>query len=257
MKLKKGDTSMIASIKQNPVRTALIGLLGVSFVILVHEFGHFIACKLFGVGTPIFSIGFGPTLASIKLGTTTFQLALLPLGGYVEISPTDLAALPYAPTILIMLAGIIFNLLFTYGIFLYLSTKYSPNEACIANNGGWRCWFGIPTRIQAILKAFLTEEGQTGLIGPIGIIRMIGHSAKLGIDFYLFVLALISINIAFFNLLPIPFFDGGKIVFYTIEKLAGPISGAAVNYVYLLFFVLLLAMTIFVSLRDVVGIRRK
>lgn len=248
---------MIASIKQNPIRTVLVGLFGVSLVILVHEFGHFLACKVFGVGTPIFSIGFGPALASIKLGTTTFQLAMLPLGGYVEISPTDLAALPYAPTVIIMLAGIIFNLLFTYGIFLYLSTKYSPNEACIANNGGWRCWFGIPTRIQAVLKAFLTEEGQTGLIGPIGIIRMIGHSAKLGIDFYLFILAIISINIAFFNLLPIPFFDGGKIAFYTFEKLAGPVSGNAMNMVYLFFFVLLLAFTIFISLRDVFGVKRK
>lgn len=248
---------MLDSMKQNPIRTIVIGLFGVSFVILVHEFGHFIFCKIFGVGTPVFSIGFGPALASMKLGTTTFQLALLPLGGYVEISPTDLAALPYAPTILIMLAGILFNLLFTYGIFLYLSTKYSPNEACIAMNGGWRCWFGIPTRIQTVLRTFLKEEGQTGLIGPIGIIRMIGHSAKLGFDFYLFILALISINIAFFNLLPIPFFDGGKIVFYTIQKLAGPISTGAINYMYLLFFVLLLVITIYVSIRDIFGIRKK
>lgn len=248
---------MITSIKQNPIRTVIVGLFGVSLVILIHEFGHFLACKIFGVGTPVFSIGFGPALAAIKLGDTLFQLAALPLGGYVEISPTDLAALSYAPTVIIMLAGIIFNLLFTYGIFLYLSTKYSPNEACLAANGGWRCWFGVPTRIQAVLKAFIVQEGQTGLIGPIGIIRMIGHSAKLGIDFYLFILAMISINIAFFNLLPIPFFDGGKIAFYTFEKLAGPVSGNAMNMVYLLFFVLLLAITIFISLRDVIGLRKK
>lgn len=244
-------------LKQNPVRTIIVGLLGVSLVILIHEFGHFLACKFFGVGTPIFSIGFGPTLASIKLGATSFQLALLPLGGYVEISPVDLAALSYAPTVIIMLAGIVFNILFTYGVFLYLSARYKPNEACVAQNGGWKCWFSIPTRIQAVLKAFLIEEGQTGLIGPIGIIRMIGHSARLGADFYLFILALISINIAFFNLLPIPFFDGGKIAFYTIEKLTGPVSGNAINMVYLMFFILLLAFTVFISLRDVFGVRKK
>jgi len=247
---------MYSAIKQNPVRTVVVGLFGVSFVILIHEFGHFLACKFFGVGTPIFSIGFGPALASIKLGATNFQLALLPLGGYVEISPTDLAKLSYAPTVIIMLAGIVVNILFTYATFLYLSTKYSPNEACVANNGGWKCWFSIPTRIQAVLKAFLTEEGQQGLIGPIGIIRMIGHSAKLGIDFFLFILALISINIAFFNLLPIPFFDGGKILFYTIEQFSGPIAGPTMNLVYLFFFMLLLTVTVFISLRDLFG-RRK
>lgn len=241
------------AIKHNPIRTVVIGLFGVSFVIVIHELGHFLAAKLFGVATPVFSIGFGPALASIQLGATKFQLALLPLGGYVEISPADMEKLSYAPTVIIMLAGIVVNILFTYATFLYLSTKYSPNEACIANNGGWRCWFGIPTRIQTVLGAFLKEEGQSGLVGPIGIIRMIGHSARLGIDFFLFILALISINIAFFNALPIPFFDGGKIVIYTIQKLTGPISGGVINMVYLLFFVLLLASTVFISMRDVFG----
>ncbi len=244
---------MLKQIKQNPIATLIGGLFGVSIVIIIHEFGHFLAAKIFGVATPIFSIGFGPALASVKLGATTFQLALLPLGGYVEISPTDMATLSYAPTVLIMLAGIIMNILFTYGIFLYLSMRYSPNEACLAAHGGWRCWFSIPTRVQAILKTFLIEEGQTGLIGPIGIIRMIGHSVRLGIDFYLFILALISINIAFFNLLPIPFFDGGKIVFYTIGKITGPVSGPAINMIYLLFFLLLLFVTVFISLRDIFG----
>ena len=62
---------------------AFLFLLGV--LITVHEFGHFIAARLAGVKVLRFSIGFGPSIFSFtgKLGTE-FRLALLPLGGFVE-----------------------------------------------------------------------------------------------------------------------------------------------------------------------------
>ena len=60
----------------------LYGLLCLIFLILFHEFGHFIAAKLFGVKVESFSVGFGPVLLHKKIKGTDYRLSLLPLGGY-------------------------------------------------------------------------------------------------------------------------------------------------------------------------------
>ncbi|MBP5568947.1 MAG: site-2 protease family protein [Treponema sp.] len=60
----------------------IYGLLCLIFLILFHEFGHFVAAKIFGVKVESFSIGMGPVLLHKKFGDTDFRLSLLPLGGY-------------------------------------------------------------------------------------------------------------------------------------------------------------------------------
>src|SRR5580765_7691144 len=62
------------------------GLLGLTSLIVLHELGHFLFCKLFHIDNPSFSVGFGPVLISRKLGTTVFKLCAIPLGGYVEMA---------------------------------------------------------------------------------------------------------------------------------------------------------------------------
>ena len=68
-------------------------LLGVALVlgvmILVHEWGHFIAARLFGVRVDVFSIGFGPRLFGWKRGATDYRVSALPLGGYVRMAGQD------------------------------------------------------------------------------------------------------------------------------------------------------------------------
>jgi regulator of sigma E protease len=58
-------------------------VLGV--IIFVHEFGHFITAKLFGIRVFIFSFGFGQRLLGFKWGDTDCRLSLIPLGGYVKL----------------------------------------------------------------------------------------------------------------------------------------------------------------------------
>lgn len=60
----------------------LYGILCLFFLILFHEFGHFIAAKLFGVKVESFSIGFGPILLHRTIKGTDYRLSLIPLGGY-------------------------------------------------------------------------------------------------------------------------------------------------------------------------------
>lgn len=64
--------------------TLLWFILLVGVLISVHEFGHFIWAKAFGVKVLRFSLGFGPRIAGFKRGETDYQLAIIPLGGYVH-----------------------------------------------------------------------------------------------------------------------------------------------------------------------------
>jgi len=70
----------------------LIGIfLVLGVMILVHEWGHFIVARFFGVRVDVFSIGFGPRLFGIKRGATDYRISALPLGGYVRMAGQDLS----------------------------------------------------------------------------------------------------------------------------------------------------------------------
>lgn len=63
---------------------SIIPVLGI--MIVVHELGHFLAAKFFGVRVDAFSIGFGKPLIAIKRGETEYRLSPIPLGGYVKMA---------------------------------------------------------------------------------------------------------------------------------------------------------------------------
>ncbi len=66
--------------------SSVVGLLVVlAVIIFVHEFGHFITAKAFGMRVFIFSFGFGKRLAGFKWGDTDCRLSAIPLGGYVKL----------------------------------------------------------------------------------------------------------------------------------------------------------------------------
>ncbi|MGB3341899.1 MAG: RIP metalloprotease RseP [bacterium] len=56
------------------------------FCVTIHEFGHFIFAKIFGIAVEKFSIGYGPPLIRMKIGETDFRIAYFPLGGYVKMA---------------------------------------------------------------------------------------------------------------------------------------------------------------------------
>ncbi|MDR1460076.1 MAG: RIP metalloprotease RseP [Campylobacteraceae bacterium] len=62
----------------------IYALLALSFLIFFHEFGHFIAARIFKVKVEVFSIGFGKKILTKKIGDTIYCLSLIPLGGYVQ-----------------------------------------------------------------------------------------------------------------------------------------------------------------------------
>jgi regulator of sigma E protease len=64
----------------------VVAIVGLGFLILAHEFGHFIVAKLTGMRVEEFSLGFGRYLVSRRIGETVYGISILPLGGYVRVT---------------------------------------------------------------------------------------------------------------------------------------------------------------------------
>jgi regulator of sigma E protease len=90
--------------------------IGLGVMVLVHEWGHFVIARLFGVRVEVFSIGFGPRLLGKRRGPTDYRLSALPLGGYVRMAgdnpaeerrgdPDEFLSKPRWQRVLIALAG--------------------------------------------------------------------------------------------------------------------------------------------------------
>jgi len=65
-------------------RTVTSFVVSLGILIFIHEFGHFLAAKLFKVKVERFSLGFGPRLLGKKVGDTDYRISAFPLGGYVK-----------------------------------------------------------------------------------------------------------------------------------------------------------------------------
>jgi len=97
-------------------------LIALGFMVLIHEFGHFLVARYFEVRVDVFSIGFGTRLFGIKRGPTDYRVSILPLGGYVRMAgdniseertgaPDEFLSKPRWQRALIALAGPTMNVL--------------------------------------------------------------------------------------------------------------------------------------------------
>lgn len=92
----------------------------------------------------------------------------------------------------------------------------------------------------------------TSLSGPIGIFNVVGETAKTGFINLIYLLAFISINVGFINLLPIPAFDGGRLLFLIIEKvIRRPINPKVENIIHSIFFILLMILMLIITCNDI------
>lgn len=97
-----------------------------------------------------------------------------------------------------------------------------------------------------------SKEVQGELVGPVGIVSIIGQASEQGFWNLLFIAAYISINLGIVNLLPFPALDGGRIVFVVIEMIKGkPINREKEGYVHFIGIVILMALMVFLVFRDI------
>src|SRR6187399_1967881 len=113
-------------------------LLSISILVAVHEMGHLLAAKYFGMRVEQFSIGFPPKIWSFKKGDTEYAISAIPLGGYVKISgmidesldkeqmklpaqPWEFRSKPAWQRLIIMLGGITVNVILALVIFILIT----------------------------------------------------------------------------------------------------------------------------------------
>ncbi len=90
------------------------------------------------------------------------------------------------------------------------------------------------------------------LSGPVGIVNEINNAAKIGFAYLLYLMAIITINLGIFNLLPLPALDGGRVFFIFIEIIIGrPIPQKYEGYVHAIGFLLLILLMLFVTWNDI------
>lgn len=355
----------------------IIFIIVLGILILVHEWGHFIAAKKSGLTVEEFGFGFPPKLFSFEKNGTIYSINLLPLGGFVKIlgengdqndNPKSFSSKPAGIRSLITISGVLMNfllaiILLSIGFFIGLpqvidndneniakdiknqivsvstdspaekagmkmgdilkyiridnksvditdittfqniinSNKGKPTEIVIQRNSDiieisvvprvnppegegalgiamaktgiisypWykSIWFGIKSTIfitWEIIKGFggliknliVAGEIPKNLTGPVGIMSLTSQAAHLGFVYLLQFVALISLNLAVLNLMPFPALDGGRLLFFGIEKIKGSkISPKIENAIHSIGLILILILFILITYRDILRLR--
>ncbi len=124
-------------------------LLGLSILVGVHELGHLLAAKAFGMRVEKYSIGFPPKVWGKKFGETEYSIGMIPLGGFVKISgmidesldvknlnaepePWEFRSKPAWQRLIVMMGGIIVNVI--TGIIVFIVLTYSQGEVYISKD---------------------------------------------------------------------------------------------------------------------------
>jgi regulator of sigma E protease len=111
-----------------------------------------------------------------------------------------------------------------------------------------------------VRQMILTFKGLFGggisvkeLSGPVGIFSAVDQTKTSGVSSLFYLLALLSLNVGFVNLIPFPAFDGGRILFLIIEKIKGkPVKAETENLIHTIGFFILLALIIYVTINDII-----
>ena len=129
-----------------PLIMILQFVLGILIIVGLHELGHLLAAKYFGMRVEKYYIGFPPRLFRVKFGETEYALGLIPLGGFVKIAgmidesmdkaqmekepqPWEFRAKPAWQRLIVMLGGILLNVL--TGVFVFAILIYAQGETFV------------------------------------------------------------------------------------------------------------------------------
>ena len=111
----------------------------------------------------------------------------------------------------------------------------------------------ISSMVYTIWGLISGKIGLSALSGPVGIYEVVGETINYGINYFLYILAFLSINVGFINILPFPAFDGGHVLFLIIEKIKGsPVNAKIENTCHLIGFILIFPLMIIVTISDII-----
>ncbi len=351
--------SVSAATVWNKVWPILVAILFFGLIIAIHELGHFLSAKLFGVKVNEFSLGMGPAIFKKQKGETKYSLRCLPIGGYVSMEGEDDSSederafcnkKPWKKFIIVA-AGAIMNLILGFLFVVILTSMddligttqihsfyenatsaqyglqvgdeikeingmhiFSSRDISYAmlrdddgiydmvvkrdgekvkledvhfdrktdENGNSTIIYDFiivgveKTPLNVITTAakdtvsiarlvWLTlfdlvtgHYGINDLSGPVGTVSIIADvtseaaSSGAGFDTIVYIMALISINVGVFNLLPIPALDGGRLFFILIEMIRRkPVPAKYEGYVHAAGMALLILLMVVITFNDI------
>ncbi|MBI4248360.1 MAG: site-2 protease family protein [Elusimicrobia bacterium] len=92
-----------------------------------------------------------------------------------------------------------------------------------AGEGAYQTYYWTALTVKTLASKIYHRE-KPDLAGPVGIMQIIGEKAHSGLGEFIYLIALISVAIGFFNILPIPILDGGHVAFYVLEGIRGKMA---------------------------------
>lgn len=229
----------------------IIFLLG--FLIILHEFAHYIVARICGVKVIEFSIGFGKRIFQKEINKTIYTLRLVPLGGYVNLKGLDeknsdldsYTSVSIWKRMLIILAGGIINILFGLIVYFILVGSINGISSAFMATGNFFC-----SIFESLKMLFTGEVSIDQFMGPIGISSIVSETK--GIGEFIYLLAVVSLSLGVTNLLPIPPLDGFKFLLLVIEAIRRkPFSEKFEYNMQFIGFFLLLVLSIFIAYNDV------
>jgi regulator of sigma E protease len=135
------------------------------------------------------------------------------------------------------------------------TVKYSPAES--VKEGiitTWHVTIAILVAFGQLIGGLFSDSKASGvdLTGPVGIVYITKQMSELGLVYILQFAALLSVNLAIINALPIPALDGGRILFIIIEKIKrSPVRRSTEGMIHQIGFLLLIFLMVFITTRDI------
>ena len=145
--------------------------------------------------------------------------------------------------------GVVFG-----GVDFYAGEE-SFNVGNVLKHSFYRSVSTVKTVIDSFVDLVSGRYGLDAVSGPVGVTEIIVDAAASGIVDFLYIIAVITINLGIFNLFPVPALDGGRLVFLLIEAVIGrPVNPKVEGYIHTIGMLLLLALFAIITFKDVLGL---
>ena len=140
---------------------------------------------------------------------------------------------------------------YKYGF--YIDSSISRNFIDIITYGFTKTWSLITQMIYIIAYLITGKLSLNSLSGPVGIFNIVSESAKAGFINIIYLIGFLCVNVGVVNLIPLPAFDGGRVLFMIIEKIKGsPVDPKIENMIHAVGLVLLLILMAAITWNDIV-----
>ena len=143
------------------------------------------------------------------------------------------------------------------GDILFGNTDFLPmteefNTMGLLKHSFYRSLSTVKMVVDSFVDLIKGRYGIESMSGPVGITQTIGNVASLGLNYFLHIFVIITINLGVFNLFPIPALDGGRLLFLIIEAIIGrPLNRKIEGIVHFVGLVLMLGLAIIVTFNDI------